>query len=331
MALPTPPSAELAAIRARAVAAGFQPTQAAVLATYNRNQARAAAAPAPARTATPARSATPAAQAAPPRPSQAELNAVRSRAVAAGKKPSDAAVMGTAIRNQARAAAAATKSARATKIAAPPGELDGPFSYGGPGLDEAFAYAQGNDDDGTRNDAVFQNAFWNDMIARLRAGESPREIQESNAARFGQVQGTNAARYAGLAYPVFRDQGPEQNLTAQEYLEFMLGQYEGSDQLGNYDVQRGMSDAGKKAWLKFLATKGPSGYVGQNIGSGGAGGMSSGMDPEYRARLNAEEWRRVIEHAGRQAGLTGGRYGFGYDDTGRPLTDAEIIAAVRGT
>jgi len=43
--LPKPPAKELAAIKARAVAAGFKPTAAAVLATYNRDAARQTARP----------------------------------------------------------------------------------------------------------------------------------------------------------------------------------------------------------------------------------------------------------------------------------------------
>lgn len=271
-ALPRPPAAELEAIRARALAAGKKPTQAAVLATYQRNQARAPK---------------------PPASSALDKTAIRARAMAAGKRPTAAAVNATYGRNVARAKAAIAKKAGAARISAPEGGAQAlPIAPREPTGGGLAGFAQADDS------PEFANAYWNDFLARLKGGETPKQIQESNAARFG-----------GMVYP---GQGPEQNLSGQDYSELVLTQYEGSDNLGNIDVLKGMSPEGKKAWLAFLARKGPAAYAGLNLG-----------------KNNPGEWRKVIEQAGSAAGLKGGRYGFGYDDQGRPLSDAELIALVR--
>ncbi len=211
-----------------------------------------------------------------PKPPAKEAAAIEKRARAAGFKPTAAAVAATYARNQARQTAAAG----AQSLAAPKGEIG-----------RALPPPPGGGGDAVNGDA---NAYWNDFLARLKAGESPAAIEASNVQKFG-----------GRIDP---GQGPEQNLSGAAYAGQILQQYAGSPTLGNIDVQKSYSP---KAWLAYLKKIGVKGYQGVNSGA-----------------PNPDEYRRALESGGVNAGLKGGRYGFGYDNNGRRLSIEELIAAV---
>jgi hypothetical protein len=86
----------------------------------------------------------------------------------------------------------------------------------------------------TTSDSVLAaNAFWNDVVARIRAGESPKAIQEANA----KAAGTS----------VFPGQGPEQVLPGDAYLTEVIGGMQGREN-APIDVSLGTD------WHAVLAT-----------------------------------------------------------------------------
>jgi hypothetical protein len=222
LALAKPPAKDLAAIAARSAAKyGQPPTQAAVLKTYANNQAGAA---------------KPTALSAPPAITKA---AVAERAQAkTGKAPTQKAVNATYAKDVARVKARPPKPP--AKLAAPKGEIGGTL----PSTDQTTYPGPGGP-----QDPAGASAYWNDFLTRLKAGETPAQIQESNAAKLG---GT-----------VFPGQGPEQNLSGKAYAAQVLQQYQGSPTLGNIDVSKSYDP---KAWLAWLKKVGPAGYVGVNSG-----------------------------------------------------------------
>jgi hypothetical protein len=273
MALPKPPAKELAAIAARAEAkTGKAPTQAAVLKTYANNQARTAALkPVPPK---------------PPVNTALDKTAIADRGRAkTGKAPTQAAVDATYERNVARIKARPPKPPASAPTGAATGRL-------GPGM-QGFGDMVSHPGAGGPQDTEGANAYWMDFLARLKAGETPAAIEESNVQRYG---GT-----------FWRGQGPEQNLSNKAYSAQVLQQYAGSPLLDNIDVSKTYSP---KAFLAYLKKVGAAGYE----------GMGSGQ-------RNDEEYARMLESAGNSAGLKAGRYGFGYDDNGRRLTIPELIAA----
>lgn len=99
-------------------------------------------------------------------------------------------------------------------------------------------------------------------------------------------------RFGGYIY---EGQGPEENLTVQQYSELVLGQYPGQtpDLLTNVNAAYD-----RPAWYQYLLSIGPEGYVGVNSGIRD--------DAEYYrnlaiAKINAET---------SQAGLPEGIYGY---------------------
>lgn len=94
---------------------------------------------------------------------------------------------------------------------------------------------------------------------------------------------------------IYEGQGPEENLTVQQYSEMVLGQYPGQtpDLLTNVNAAYD-----RPAWYQYLLSVGPEGYVGVNSGVRD--------DAEYYrnlaiAKINAET---------AQAGLPEGSYGY---------------------
>jgi len=273
MALPKPPAKELAAIAARGAAVtGRAPSQASVLKTYANNQARAAALKAPPK---------------PPVNTALDKTAIAARGAAAkgGKAQGQASVDKTYAKNAARIKARPPKA----PVGVPAGGPTGGIGPGMQGFGDRVSYPGA----GGPADTEGANAYWMDFLARLKAGETPAAIEESNVRRLG---GT-----------LWRGQGPEQNLSNRAYSAQVLQQYAGSPLLDNIDVSKTYSP---KAWLAYLKKVGAAGYE----------GMGSGQ-------RNDEEYARMLESAGINAGLKGGRYGFGYDDNGRRLTIPELIAA----
>lgn len=168
------------------------------------------------------------------------------------------------------------------------------------------------------------NAHWNDVLKQLQSGTSLADILKSDAATYGG--GTPNG-------------GPASVLTPQQYMEMVLGQYAGSPQLGGGDTFTGQNLGGDKgpneiatyngpteythvgydprAWLNYLISKGPVGYVGLNSG-----------------KSDVAEWQRNVAQAMHNVatnselapsrGVATSPYGYGYDAKGQQLSLAEL-------
>jgi hypothetical protein len=158
----------------------------------------------------------------------AAREAIRQRAIAAGKKPTTASINATFAKNKATKAAAA-------KVIAPQPVPTGTMN--------ATAAAGKAIDDSVTSSG---NAMWNGMAGAIKGGATP-------AAAYKAATGMEPS-------------ATELKMPGDKYLAQNLMQFEGSPQLGAIDVSKGYAGDQAKAYLAYLKKIGPAGYVGVNSG-----------------------------------------------------------------